>query len=216
MSLAHQLHFNSLCHISNHYYLKQHCPKRIWPRFNTFWNEPLTTIDHWLSLPWSLNLTLTNCLRFTFFNYAYPKLFSAYILIFGSIFPYGSYIPQIWSYLLFGFTYTQNLPTHSHIHSILGRIHIPSNAAIHGHFHVSFNASLRDLHKFMFQTQDIIKPLPWVWEKVLEISLFCVTMCNGIRGPTHGIFHTKFKQFIIYTWKNIRSKILVHFYGSCA
>ena len=177
-------------------------------------------VTHWWYLQHhqSLTLTLTNFPRFTFFNYAYPKLFFAYILIFGSIFAYGSYIPQIWSYLHFGFTYTQNLPTnHSHIHSILGRIHDPSNAAIHGHFHVSFDASSRDVHKFMFQTQDIIKPLPWVWKKVLEILVYFGLLRVMVQEVQHKEFFTLNSKNLLYTLeKNIRSKILVHFYGLCA
>ena len=41
-------------------------------------------------------------------------------------------------------------------------------------------------------------------ESVEDISLLWVTMCNGTRGPIHGISHTKFKQFIIYTWKEYK------------
>ena len=165
----------------------------------------MTTIDHWLSLPWSLTLTLTNCLRFTSVFSTMP-IQSRFLHTFWFWVYFSIWLLHPSNLIIspFGFTYTQNLPTHSYIHSILGRIHDPSNAAIHGHFHVSFNASSRDLPKFIFQTQDIVKALPWVWESVEDINLLWVTMCNGTRGPIHGIFHTKFKQFIIYTWKEYK------------
>ena len=165
----------------------------------------LTQIQHLLNRTFDYNWPLTFLALIT--NFDFDQLSKVHFSFFNWVWVYFS----IWllhpSNLIispFGFTYTQNLPTHSHIHSILGRIHDPSNAAIHGHFHVSFNASSRDLPKFIFQTQDIVKALPWVWESVEDINLLWVTMCNGTRGPIHGIFHTKFKQFIIYTWKEYK------------
>ena len=76
------------------------------PSKPTLTRTDLTLIQHLLNRTFDYNWPLTflaliinsnfdqlSKVHFSFFNYAYPKSFFAYILIFGSIFPYGSYIP---------------------------------------------------------------------------------------------------------------------------
>ena len=76
------------------------------PSEPTLTRTDLTLIQHLLNRTFDYNWPLTflaliinsnfdqlSKVHFSFFNYAYPMSFFAYILIFGSIFPYGSYIP---------------------------------------------------------------------------------------------------------------------------
>lgn len=215
---------NSLCRINNRYYvIRVHYT--IWTNvdLNRFepdstLTEPVTTIDHWLSLPWSLTLTLTNCLWLTLVFSIMP-IQSRFLHTFWFWVYFSLWLLHPWNLIIspLGFTYAKNSQTHSHNHSILGRIHDPSNAAIHGHFHVSFNASSRDLPKFMFQTQDIVKPLPWVWEKVLKILVYYGLLCVMVQEVQCMEFSTLNSNNLWYTLeKNIRNKILIHFYGLCA
>ena len=185
----------------------------------------MTTIDHWLSLPWSLTLTLTNCLRFT--------------LVFSTMPIQSRFLHTFW---FLGLFFHRALTSLKFDHTSFW-VHLSTkftNSLTYS-FHIGLDprvgSTIHDIHPmqpfmdtFMYHSMHLRGIFPSLcsklktssnlylgFERVLKILIYYGLLCVMVQEVQYMEYSTLNSNNLLYTLeKNIRNKILVHFYGLCA
>ena len=189
----------------------------------------LTQIQHLLNQTFDYNWPLTflalitnfdfdqlSKVHFSFFNYAYPKSFFAYILILGLFFHMA----------LTSLKFDRISFLGSLIHKIcqLTHIFIPYwvGSTIHPMqpFMDTFmyhSMHLRGIFPSLYSKLKTSSNLYLEFERVLKILIYYGLLCVMVQEVQYMEYSTLNSNNLLYTLeKNIRNKILVHFYGLCA